>query len=301
MDKIVVGIPRGFFNEYHNFWQYYFNNLGIDVVFSKPTDNQIVELGMKYANDEMCMSLKTFLGHVAYLEDKCDYLLIPRINNYGVHDQMCTNFMAIYDIVHNLFDKPILNYNIDYTKKETEEKGLRIIGNILGKSEEECNRAYQYARVKDNKDKKRIHMEEYNKLNTSKKKILVVGHSYVCHDRLVGKPIIDYLQKQDCEIIFADKFSSKVTNSLSSSICRYLYWKHNKELVGAIELCKNKIDGIILLSTFPCGPDSLVNELVLRRVSKPILNLIVDDVNSLAGIETRIESFLDILYASESS
>ena len=57
----------------------------------------------------------------------------------------------------------------------------------------------------------------------------------------------------------------------------------------------DKIDGVVFLSSFPCGPDSLVNELVIRRINKPYINLIIDDLDSLTGIETRLESFIDIL------
>lgn len=294
MDK-VIGVPLGFFNQYHNFWKYYFEKLGLKVAFSKPTDKEILDLGMKYSNDEMCMSLKNFLGHVAYLQDKCNYILIPRISNYGINDQMCTNFCAIYDIVNNLFKKPILNFNIDYVKGMSEKIGLVEIGIRLGFTKKECKRAYEYAKIKDNKRKKQIYIEEYNKLTSSKKKILLLGHDYVCHDNMIGKPIVEYLKKEKCEVFFADSFPPSGTRDLSHHICHYLYWKQNKEIVGTIELCKDKIDGIILLSTFPCGPDSLVNELVLRRVSKPILNLVVDDVNSFTGMETRLESFLDIV------
>lgn len=295
MDKLTIGVPRGLFNQYHNFWKYYFEKLGIKLIFSKETDRKIIDLGMTYANDEMCMSLKTFLGHIAYLQDKCDYILIPRIENYGRNDQMCTNFTSIYDIAKNIFSKPILNYNIDYVKKQTELKGLIQIGVYLGKTKKECQKAYELARIKDSKDKKRMYIDEYNKLNSNKKKVLLVGHNYVCHDLLIGEPISNYLKKQGYEVLFSDSFPTDVTNKLSHSICHYLYWKSNKELVGAIELCKEKVDGIILLSTFPCGPDSLVNELVLRRVKMPILHLVVDDINSFTGIETRLESFLDIL------
>ena len=59
---------------------------------------------------------------------------------------------------------------------------------------------------------------------------------------------------------------------------------------------KNKVDGIILLSTFPCGPDSLCNELIVRNIKNiPILTLIIDDINSNTGIITRLESFTDII------
>lgn len=295
MDKITVGIPRSIFIKYENFWKYYFEKLNIKIIFSKLTDKGIIDLGMKYANDEMCMSFKTFLGHIAYLQDKCDYVLVPRINNYGIKEQMCTNFMAAYDIVNNLFETPVLNYNVDYENQDTELKALIKIGKILEKTKEECEQAYEYAKVKEAKLKKKIYIEEYNKLHKEGKKILLVGHDYLTFDNMIGSPIIKYIKKMDCEVILGNYLSSNVTSSLSSLICKHLYWKSNKELVGAIELCKDKVDGIILISSFPCGPDALVNELVIRRVNKPILQLVVDDVNSFTGIETRLESFIDII------
>jgi predicted nucleotide-binding protein (sugar kinase/HSP70/actin superfamily) len=61
-------------------------------------------------------------------------------------------------------------------------------------------------------------------------------------------------------------------------------------------LLKEKADGIILVSAFPCGPDSMTNELLIRRIKGiPVLPLILDIQSGMAGIETRIESFLDII------
>ena len=33
----------------------------------------------------------------------------------------------------------------------------------------------------------------------------------------------------------------------------------------------------------------------MRKINKPYLNLIIDDIESSGGIETRIESFIDII------
>jgi predicted nucleotide-binding protein (sugar kinase/HSP70/actin superfamily) len=60
------------------------------------------------------------------------------------------------------------------------------------------------------------------------------------------------------------------------------------------------VDGIILLSAFPCGPDSMVNELITRKVKDvPMLNLVLDSQSGTAGIETRLESFVDIIRFKE--
>jgi predicted nucleotide-binding protein (sugar kinase/HSP70/actin superfamily) len=40
----------------------------------------------------------------------------------------------------------------------------------------------------------------------------------------------------------------------------------------------------------------MVSDILLRRVKdKPMLNLVLDGQNGTAGVETRLESFLDII------
>ena len=82
----------------------------------------------------------------------------------------------------------------------------------------------------------------------------------------------------------------------SKQLSATLPWAYNQHLVGAIALYKDQVDGIVLMTTFPCGPDSMVNELIVRKVKdKPILTLTMDTQDGSAGLETRLESFVDIL------
>jgi predicted nucleotide-binding protein (sugar kinase/HSP70/actin superfamily) len=96
----------------------------------------------------------------------------------------------------------------------------------------------------------------------------------------------------DIEIIYSDLFFRK---DESYKYAKGLYWKYSRESISSISKCINKVDGIIFLSVFPCGLDSLVNELVMRKLDKPYINLVIDDIESSGGIETRIESFIDII------
>ena len=82
---------------------------------------------------------------------------------------------------------------------------------------------------------------------------------------------------------------------MSKKISSDLYWKYSKEIVGSFYLSKAKIDGVVFLTTFPCGLDSLVNELLMLKLDIPYLNIVVDDLDGINGLETRIESFADIL------
>lgn len=293
---MTIGIPRSFFFYYDgNIWTKFFDSLNINYVLSPETNKEILELGNKYATDEMCLSIKNYIGHVAYLKDKCDVILVPRINNYGRMNQTCTNFLAMYDLINNIFNIKVIGYDIDFSNKKDLKKGLFKIGKIFKKGKKEIKKSYMYATIKTKKELKKKINENINKLRSNKKKVLIISHNYNTYDKFIGIPIIDLINKLDVEIIYSDLFDLNLTNKLSESISKNLYWKHCKDNIGSIKYCENDIDGIIFLSTFPCGLDSLVNELVIRKIDIPYLNLVIDDIDSLSGFETRLESFVDIL------
>ena len=291
-----IGIPRGLFYFYYgDLWINFFEKLGISYIISPDTNNEIRKLGSKYAVDEMCLSMKIYIGHVAYLSDKCDCILIARIDNYGRYNQTCTNFLACYDIINNLFDVDIIDFNISYTDGDTLKKAFFSLGKKLGKSRRDVKNAFYYSFYKFKKKLKHNIMINTNKLNRSGKKILLVSHPYNTYDSSIGMPIIKYLEGIGCNIIYSDLFDSDVCNSLSLELSSGLYWKFSKEIVGSILLCRDKVDGIVFLSSFPCGLDSLVNDVVIRKLDMKCLNLVIDDMDAFAGIETRLESFIDIV------
>lgn len=288
-----IGIPRSLYYYYFSdLWINFFKNLNVETVVSPETNKEILDLGLKYSTDEMCLSLKNYIGHVAYLKDKCDYVLIPRIDNYGVDNQTCTNFLATYDIIKNLFDIKILNYNINLRNKETEELGFIKMSEILNKNKTEIKEAYMKAKVKSNKIKKEKILNNLRNLKSKKKKILIVSHPYNTYDKLIGAPLLEMLKNLDVELIYSDLFNGL---DESKKYTKELYWKYSKENISSISKCIDNIDGIIFLSSFPCGLDSLVNELVMRKINKPYINIIIDDNSISGGIETRIESFVDII------
>jgi len=296
MNKLKIGIPRSLYYYYFNdLWINYFKNLDIDIIISPKTNKEILDLGKAVATDEMCISLKNYLGHVAYLQNKCDYILIPRIDNYGINNQMCTNFQATYDIVNNLFDNKIIHYNIDLNKKETEKLGFINMGLILGRTKKQCAVAYEVAKEIEYQNKQKLINENIQKLKSNKLKIMLISHPYNTYDEYIGKPIIEILNKYDIEIIYADLFSSHKTNKLGNLISSTSYFKYSKELLGSIPLTEDLINGAIFITSFPCALDSIANSLAIKKLKIPSIQLIVDDETSLIGFETRIESFIDIL------
>ena len=102
--RMVIGLPQGLlYYRYGALWQTFFNELGIETVLSGPTDRRIMDAGAALSIDEACLSLKIFLGHVAALAGRCDYVLVPRVSSFGRHRNMCTRFEALPDLTGNVF------------------------------------------------------------------------------------------------------------------------------------------------------------------------------------------------------
>lgn len=293
-----IGIPRSlYFYYYGDLWLRFFEQLGIETVVTPPTSKETLKLGNEIAHDEMCLSLKIYLGHLKQLEH-CDYLLIPRIDNFGSSNQTCTNFLATFDLVSNLFPNKILNYNIDLENKKDEFHGFLKMGKKLHLKRKQIKKAYLQAKEKVEQTKQTKIKENLQKLKSDGIKVLLVSHPYNSYDEVIGKPIVDELEKMNVTVIYSDLFDEKRSIMESKKISPSLYFKYNKENIGSIILAYPNIDGVIFLSSFPCGPDSLVNELALRKIKLPSLNLVVDDLSSDSGIQTRLESFVDILEAN---
>ena len=298
MNKKTIGIPKAFlYYRYHVLWKTFFTKLGYKVVISADTTKETIELGKFHSIDEACLSSKIYMGHVASLKDKCDYILIPRIENYGKGEKVCVKFNATYDLTKKLFSPiQILDYNIEQTKHRYASLGLISIGLKLTKNPIKVIKSYIFAKRKEKQYLKKRERHQDKVLNNNKLKILLVSHPYNIYDSYIGKPIIKKLHSLDIDIIYADKLNRKIAKMYASSISPTLYWTYSKELIGAIGYYQYVVDGILFLSSFPCGPDSLVNELMIRKITNlPMGNILVDELSSNTGLETRLESFVDII------
>lgn len=297
---MIVGIPRGLlYYEYEVMWKEFLKELNIKYIVSPKTDKEIYELGSNHAMHESCLPLKVFLGHVDYLLDKSDYILVGRIGDLGYYDRMCTRYQASIDLVQNTFRDQgveVLAFNVDHSSKDYELKSFVDMGKKLGKGRGESVLAYRKAKkvYQDLVKEKEKNLEE--KLRSDKIKILLVGHKYNTYDEFTGKRITDSLKKMGAEIILATDMEGNKADFYSKEVTETMPWTFNRQLLGAINRLRDQVDGIVLLSSFNCGPDSMANEMVIRKIKgKPILNLIVDGQEGIVGMETRLESFMDII------
>jgi predicted nucleotide-binding protein (sugar kinase/HSP70/actin superfamily) len=295
-----IGIPRALlYHKYYKLWESFFEGLNCQVVVSPQTNKEILEKGANLAIDESCLSLKIFLGHIDYLRDKADYIFIPHIVSLHKKEEICVKLMALYDIARNTFENVnFVEYTVDVNKLMPEFFGFLKLGWNFNKNPFLIINAYLKAKKTQEDFRQNLIKEQDAKINSiepGRPTILIVSHPYTIYDSFLGKPIINFLEKEGVDIIYSDIADKDKIKNLSNNISSDLYWTYNKELLGGLELYKDKVDGIIFLVTFPCGPDALVVNLCQNKIKKTMITIILDELQGEAGLKTRLESFVDIL------
>ena len=296
-----VGMPRALlYHKYHVLWTTFLEECGIETVVSPPTNRRILERGVALAVDESCLPMKVLLGHVDALVGRCDVVFVPRQEAFERGEHLCVKFMGAYDIVSNTMPElPLLTYDVNADHGIDERRSMVAMARSVGVSRGVARRAYERAAVAQH-----AHEVELARLQRSMAeapraedvRILVVGHSYNLADELIGAPILAYLRTLGAEVVTSDEVDKALARRIGSEMSPSMKWRYNKELLGAVEQYRDHVDGIVFLVTFPCGPDSLMTELCVRRIKdKPVLVIVLDELQGEAGLKTRIESFVDLI------
>ncbi len=296
---MTIGLPKGLL--YYRFgalWNTFFSELGCGVAASPDTCLATLTKGAALSVGECCLPLKLFLGHVAGLAGRCDFILVPRFETFEKNEEFCVRFWGLPDIVRNTFpDAPILSYNLQGRRKDSERRGFLAMGKRLGKSAGETLRAYRSALTEQQRQDRVSAQRQRMLFQIGGPKVLLVSQPYIIHDPYIGDPLVRMLREEGGVPVFSDRCERQACRAGSKTITTDLYWTIHEEIIGAIPLLKDEVDGVLLVTSFPCGSDSLVHELVLRRVKGlPVAQIILDEQQGLAGLQTRIESFMDIVH-----
>lgn len=290
-----AGIPRALLNlKYFPMWDAFFRELGIETVSSPDTNRSILEDGNRFTIDETCLPVKVFAGHAYYLRDKADFIFIPRFNSVEKGNFVCCKFLGLADVCRNCVPglPEIVTIDINLNRKTLDESMFEL-GRKFTKDSALIKRACVKARHLQEKTEKGRHF-----LPETGLRIGLLAHSYNIFDRYINMDIEEKLRSLGAEIITPEMLPSELTLRESRKISSEAYWTYSREIAGAASyLSEGKADGLILLVSFSCGPESMLSELIVRRLKDriPVLNIVFDEETGEAGLMTRLESFIDML------
>ena len=319
----VIGIPRAmsFYNNYP-FYYGFFTDLGIKIVLSDVTTKQTMSSGSALVVTETCLPIKVYIGHILNLLDKgVDKIFVPSIQSIAPKIYNCSKIRGLPDLVRNVVkrDFTMVEATLDKSEKGhglyeflaemakpfgiTDEKiikraskaGWRCYNNfhIMSKSGMSYKKALNYAL------QGKVFIE--NRTKEYPISIALVSHGYNIYDDRTCMKIFDKLEAMDVKVYTSLQLSNEQLDDGISSLGNEQYWANEYDMTGSAGhyLKDNKVDGVITLTAFGCGPDSLMVERITRkakRFNKPLLNLTIDEHTGEAGFITRLEAFVDMLF-----
>ncbi|GAV22329.1 acyl-CoA dehydratase activase-related protein [Carboxydothermus pertinax] len=309
---MIIGIPRGlYFYDFYPFWETFFQELGVEVRTSKPTDKEILNLGVEKAVDDACLPVKVFFGHAEYLKDRVDFLFVPRLVSEYKRTYICPKFLGLPEMVaYRLKAKNILSQDLTFYKNWWGfYRGIYALGKKITPKSSKIVKAIYFAkkRQKEFLQKKKLGYQPVDLLelknytpDLKKPLFAVIGHAYNINDRHASMDLIYKIRRLGGEVLTPDNVPFKEALQKAGNLPKKPFWSFAvKNFGGALYLNeKYPLKGIISVNSFGCGPDSLITELTERYLKKvnslPILNLTVDEHTGEAGLITRLEAFWDM-------
>jgi len=318
-----VGLPRALlFYYYDPLWQAFFHNLNIETVTSGHTTPHIVDNGVRNSVAEICVPIKIFCGHVVdLLATDVDAVFIPRMISVEERKRFCPKFLGLPDMMRNTV--PGLAGRMLDPDVECRQESLVDMPNcdefakMLGKSSRDVKQAFAAAREQWEVFR-RYHQSGMNidealaalnktaeppcePLKTDKRlTIALLGYVYNIYDSFVGMDIIKKLRSMGSDVVTFEMLDDKLVVEKLQRYSKTMPWTFTNKLLGAGNdfFDDPKIDGIIHVTAFGCGPDSMLGrllEFVAVDHHKPFMTVRVDEHTGEAHLSTRVEAFTDML------
>ena len=320
-DKKTIGIPRAI-SYYGNFPFYYgyFTALGLNIVISDKTTSKIINEGVECVVSDTCLPIKVYVGHVLNLLEKgCDTIFVPSLQSSAYKVNNCSKIRGLPEIIRNVIDKPfrIIEPVIDKTEgisfkdfcyhiaHEFDIYDEELINCAIGCGWTVYNNFHNMTRLGISYETALKNAIEGKTVKTPVEvvkplSVVIMAHGYNLFDERISLRLIKKLEKLGVKTYTSLNVSQEQALHAIKELGEIQYWANELELTGtaAHYMLKEKVDGIIALSAFGCGPDSLMVDEIqyhAKQRNMPMIHLTIDEHTGEAGFVTRIEAFVDML------
>ncbi len=310
-----IGYPQALlYYKYYPLWEKFFTQLGAEVVTSGHTTKRMLSRGAIEAENELCLPVKVFYGHLLDLAEKVETIFVPRIVSVEKTAFTCPKFLGLPDMARTIESglPPLLEPVIDWkqgTKRYIDT--ILELGQQFTDSRTKILRAYMAGvralhRYHDETAAGATPLDILDGKNPptapANLTIGVAGHPYNIYDKYISMNLIKRLREFGAQVVTGEMLPHKTIEREAATLPKHLFWTYEREVVGTVFHWSRAraVDGIIYVVAFPCGADSLIQTLIeheMRREnsSVPMMPLVIDEHSAEAGVLTRIEAFTDML------
>lgn len=306
---IRIGIPRAlFYYTFSTFWETFFREIGSEIVVSQPTTREVLDAGIREAVSEACIPIKVYHGHVRALAGTADFVFAPRLVSVDRRTVFCPKFLGLPDMVRSSMDgiPPLLSPRIDLRKNLL---GLASACFEVGASLKVPSSKVMlaYARACAAHKRRTIPWPPGNADGGEERtapgsplKIAVLGYPYAVFDRYVSVDLIRKLWALGVDVVTIEMFTDAELNEESAQFSKGVFWHYSDRVVKAGYRCfhTRRVDGVIHVTAFGCGPDAVADRLLdieASRTGFPFMPLLIDEHTGEGGLLTRVEAFVDMI------
>ncbi len=295
-----IGVPEALlFQRYEPFIRAFFDGLPVETVYSGPSNRNILERGIRDCVDEACLPMKVFQGHVSRLLEECDRVAVPRLMKCEYGDSICPKFAGLPELIGKgkeknrfLFTEPLYLNNRARLKKA-------VIGQAkqLDLPQKRVLSAFRAAEDLIRNESQPYGLPEET-VETEKCRVALLGHPYNVYDSFVNMNLIRKLKTLGVGVITGEKLAREKSDAQTIGLMKAPYWLFYRENLGNARTLREQgaVDGIVYVSSFCCGTDSVTIEMIKSRIGDfPMLVLKLDEHTAEAGLDTRLEAFVELL------
>ncbi|MCK5850866.1 MAG: hypothetical protein KAH23_08115 [Kiritimatiellae bacterium] len=289
MQTYTIGIPRALFYFYYpGLWEAFFAELGMQVIVSGVTTTKMLEKASLISEAEHCLPLKMMDAHLADIVDKVDMVFVPRILSTLKDHISCPKLAALPDVAITDIAEHVRVLTVDINEDAVPlEKSLMQLGSELGVNKRTVRNAIEKGLTAWESTVEELSFR-YN--SGHGRGFLILGHPYNLYDDFFSGPVLNKLEAMDVPV----KLVQLDRKDVPADPIR---WDTCSKMYDALQsISTDDCAGVLQISSFNCGCDSIVMEMfrvVLRKKKIPYMALILDEHSSQAGIDTRLEAFVD--------
>ncbi len=310
--KLKIGIPGTLFSSYHlAYWHELLTLSGMEAVLSDESTKETADCGGRRLPHEFCIPVKVFIGHVLnLLEKEVDQILLPRMITRGKANFFCPKLIGLPEIVHfttglkaeQMFSPEIICDGLRLRIIRFPDLGpamLRRMKTAAQQADKDWEGILNICRAQ-----KLTLPEATGVMKTGRTgerlNIGLLGYAYSLYDPFISKKIVEKLYQLGCAIITWEMLDPLRIEKNLAGLKRPLFWNFGRMLLGAglSFINDSKVDGLIYVTAFGCGPDSVATKILSIEASqteKPLLLINLDDHQEDGHLRTRLEAFTDML------
>lgn len=299
----TLGIPQSLsYLEFSGLWESAFTAAGADIHYSGSNNRTVMDLGIECTVSEACLPMKLIHGQVASLAQDGHPILVPRLVNVSDKTVFCPKFLGLPDMLRAAIGDAvrIVSPRIDL-RKGVLAAGAQFFSSAkaLGLDAIQSARAAVRSIVSFDRSLESS-TKSFSNVTTRHPSVAVLGYPYLVDDEYANLGLLGRLTSLDCLVIRTQDVSRSLTRPLDRVFGKQLLWHYSDRVVKVgYYLSRNHIvDGVIHLTAFGCGPDAVADkllELECARNGTPYLTLAIDECTGEAGLQTRVEAFVDML------